>query len=697
MTALAPPTAPRHVLVVAAQCTGAEELPGLEEAAHRLHRVLVDPDIGACVDRGEGDTGSLLVGTALGKARVEAALATALARAKADGGPLVLALLGHGTGGCGGPLYFVTSGSVQDPAIGQLDVPSALGTVANEPGLSGLMAVVDTCHAAAALPGAQSATAGLQQGALCLSLLFAASAHLPAWDMSLSVRLAELLEKGVADAGEYLTVDDRLIEELRDRITVQEPGGCTFNGSPVPGRSLWLARNVQAATDRSAGGLGPTAYARMRKVLRPLDGTDAIDSAKQLADWLAGLQQERRGLPAVRRVLEFQRDLRTCEATLTVLEETFGPALTDDLLRKAAARSGFPLDVVIQVPCSSLRDLVEYAVLDASPVAPDRRLRMLVHFVAALAHLTGAGEVLPERLTTWATQWGVTTSLNSRLRELARATPRLVLVLADDGGADVVRVDASLLFGSAVVHTAEFPCGPSRDALVCALDEAVGWALSWLSAAGAQLSAIDVSVPTFLLLDSPPEEWRVVRGRRMLGVDYDVTTRWSGLLTPPPGVRLDDLLHTGSQLLTALQTGAQSGPSWLAPDDLSSLEALQDFLGRRRTGSCVWGVSTLPETDFGLMLEELLIHTPALIWPRHFDVTDPRALRDVVAEHWDALPEHLVRAFQGRLDNSLGGDGPRHLADIRTTWHDAHWQAFCQRRAGRAVVAPHDLTPKERA
>ncbi|OKJ94574.1 hypothetical protein AMK26_32665 [Streptomyces sp. CB03234] len=685
------------MLVVAAQCTGAEELPGLEEAARRLHRALVDPDIGACVDRGEGDTGSLLVGTALGKARVEEALATALGRAKADGGPLVLALLGHGTGGCGGPLYFVTSGSAQDPAIGQLDVPSALGTVANDPGLNGLMAVVDTCHAAAALPGAHSATAGLKQGALRLSLLFAASAHMPAWDMSLSVRLAELLEKGVPDAGEFLTVDDRLIEELRDRITVQEPGGCTFNGSPVPGGSLWLARNVQAPAGRSSGCLGPRAYARMRKVLRPLDGTNAINSAEQLADWLARLGEESRSRPAVRRVLEFHRDLRTCGATLTVLEETFSRALTDDLLRKAAARSGFPLDVVVQVPCPSLRDLVEYAVLDASPVDPDRRLRTLVHFVAALTHLTGPGEVPPERLTTWATKLGAMTALNSRLRELARATPRLVLVVADDGGADVVRVDASLLFGSAVVHASEFPCRPGRDALASALDEAVGWAVSWLSAAGAQLVAIDVSVPTFLLLDSPPEEWRVVRGRRMLGVDYDVITRWSGLLTPPPGIRLDDLLHTGSQLLTSLQTGAHPGPSWLTPDDLSSVEALQDLLGRRRTGSCVWGVSTLPETDFGLMLEELLTHTPALIWPRHGNVTDPRALQDAVAEHWDALPEQLVRAFQGRLDNSLGGDGPGHLADIRTTWHDAHWQAFCQRRAGRAVVAPHDLTPKERA
>ncbi len=416
---------------------------------------------------------------------------------------------------------------------------------------------------------------------------------------------------------------------------------------------------------------------------------------------------------------------------VTVLEETFGDALTDDLLRKAAVRAGFPLKVVHQ-PCPSLRDMVEYAVLCQSAVAPAGQCRTLVHFVAALAHLISPGEVLPQQLAVWATRSGVSSALNSRLIELCAATPRLVLVAADDGGEDVVRVEASLLFGSAVVHTAEFPCEPGQGpgALGVALEEGRLWALSWLTAAGERLVAVDVSVPTSLLLDSPPEEWKVVRGRRMLGVDYDVTTRWSGLLTPPSGVLLDEMLDAGSRLLSSLQSKARCGPSWLGLDDLSSVEKLQELLGRRRAGDCVWGVGALPEKDFDLMLEELLIHTPALIWPRRgsvcdaralqdevaehkdFDlmleellihtpaliwprrgsVCDARALQDEVAEHWDSLPEKLLRAFQEQLEGV-----PGHLADIRTTWHDAHWQDFCQRRAGRAVVAPQDVTPKEQA
>ncbi|MEU2354592.1 hypothetical protein ABZ599_16755 [Streptomyces misionensis] len=654
----------------------------------------MNPDLGACLDRGEGESGSLLVGTALGRTAVQNAITTAVGRARADGGPLILALLGHGIGGCGGPLYFVTSGGTKDGETHQLHVPSVIGTVANETGPNGLIAVIDTCHAAAALPDQQSATAGLQQGGLRLSLLFAASAHLPAWHMNLSVQLAELLETGVSTAGEFLAVDEPLIKELRTRIHTQEPGGFMFDGAPTSGGSLWLAHNVRSASRRAAGALGGLACERLHKLLSPLEETHGISSREQLTDWLGGLEPERLGHPAVQRVAEFARDLSVCAVAVTVLEETFGETLTDDLLRKAAVRAGFPTEVVVRLHCPSLRDMVEYAVLCQSAVAPAGRSRTLVHFVAALAHLISPGEGLPQQLAVWASRSGVSSALNSRVIELRGATPRLVLVAADDGGEDVVRVEASLLFGSAVVHTAEFPCeaGPARGALGAALEEARLWALSWLTAAGEGLVAVDVSIPTFLLLDSPPEEWKVVRGRRMLGVDYDVTTRWSGLLTPPSGVLLDEMLDAGSRLLSSLQSRARCGPSWLSLDDLSSVEKLQQMLGRRRAGGCVWGVGALPEKDFDLMLEELLIHSPALIWPRHGGVCDARALQDEVAEHWDSLPEKLQRAFQEQME----GD-PGHLADIRTTWHDAHWQDFCQRRAGRAVVAPQDVTPKEQA
>lgn len=113
---------PRHVLVVGAQCEGGARLEGLEDAAHGLHTVLVDPKLGGCVDRGND---SLLIGTSLGKNRVEAAVEKAAQLARRDGGTLILALLGHGEGAQGAALHFVTSGKRNDPPLMNVNVPSS--------------------------------------------------------------------------------------------------------------------------------------------------------------------------------------------------------------------------------------------------------------------------------------------------------------------------------------------------------------------------------------------------------------------------------------------------------------------------------------------------------------------------------------------------------------------------------------------
>lgn len=690
----------RHVLVVGAQChtDSPAERANLTKAAQGLHAALVRPDLGGCTDLGEGR--SLLVDLAPGKDVVVRAIDAAVDRARQDQGTLVLAFLGHGVGGNGGRTYFVTSGSQNEQAIShELDVTSVIEAAVNDTALGGLVVLVDTCYAAGAMPSPTALTSGVRQGNVACSLLFATSAGLPAWDMRLSTALTELLEAGIPDAGDHLLVGDRMTDELRDRITTQTPSSMNFNGTRLPGGPLWLSHNGFAARRVAAGSLGRVARERLRKALARLDVTADIGSVAELSAWLAQAEAEARpNVPALQRVQELHKELKDCSAALLVLNEIFGPTLTEDRLRRAVLRTPhLPLELLERQPCPSLRDLVEHCVFHAPQYDPRE---LLAQFAAALTHVSGRTEP-PKRLVDWAEKLFVSQTVNTRLQELADATPRLVLVAADDRTERVVRVEASLLFGEAVTRTERFGCVPGGEA--DALDRAVNWALVWLSGTGERLLPVDLAVPTLQLLDSPLE-WRKLGGRRKyrLGFKYEVTTRWSGLITPPSGVGRHEMLTVGQELLDALRdvggdgditdgvgrNDDRRGPEWLGDEELSSLEVLQDWLDTAEMA--VWGVSVRPKTDFESMVEELLLHSPALLWPWHERVPDMRPLRDAVARHWPSLPEKLRSAHQARLRNrpAPGDDASGALADIRAAWHDEHWQAFCRGHAGRQVVAP---------
>lgn len=691
----------RHVLVVGAQChiDSPAERANLERAAQGLHRALVDQDLGGCTDLGEGR--SLLVDLAPGKEVVTRAIDAAVDRARKDGGTLVLAFLGHGVGGYGGRTYFVTSGSQNEQAVShELDVTSVIEAAVNDTALGGLIVVVDTCYAAGAVPSPASLTSGIREGRVACSLLFATSATMPAWNMRLSIALTGLIEEGMPDAGDHLLVDQRLTGRLRDRIiTTQTPADTTFNGTPLPGGYLWLSHNARAPRRVAAGSLGRVAQEQLRKALARLDVTEDIGSEAELKAWLAQADTEARLKgPALQRVQELHTYLGVCTAALLVLNEIFGPKLTEDQLRQAILRTPhLPLELLERRPCPSLRDLVEHCVF----LAPQREPReLLAQFAAALTHVSGRAEA-PRRLLDWATNLSKSQTVNTRLRELADAMPRLVLVAADDRTERVVRVEASLLFGEAVTRTERFECAPGGEA--DALDRAVSWALVWLSGTGERLLPVDLAVPTLQLLDSPLE-WRKLGGRRKyrLGSTYEVTTRWSGLITPPSGIHPHEMLTVGQELLAALRNVGgdgevtddvgrdddQRGPEWLGDEELASLEVLQNRLDM--ADMAVWGMSVRPERDFALMAEELLIYSPALLWPWHERVPDVRPLRDAVARHWSSLPESLRTAHRNRHRNrsAPGDDTSGPLADIRAAWHDEHWQAFCRGHAGRQVVAP---------
>lgn len=687
---------PRNVLVVGAQCAGGARLEGLEDAARALHAVLVDPKLGGCVDRGED---SLLIGTGLGRNQVHDAVKRAAQVAQRDGGPLVLALLGHGEGAEGAPLYFVTSGRRNAPSLSNVNVPSLLGDALNHPGLTGLIAIVDTCLSGGAVPGTPVITAGRQEGNVRFSLLFAATAKEQAFDMRLSTDLTRLIEEGLPGAGDFLKVDDDLMEQLRERIHGQQPGRSIFDGGPYFGDALWLARNRAAFLDRALGSIAGKA---VRDAVRRIDTNLRLSTENELAAWLEENQQTATGgaRAAVHRLREVLAELEAGRRTLHIVNKVFGPDLTEDSLRLAGMLAGLPLPFVQHEPPRTLRDAVEYAAHHGGTAQGQHRA--LAHLVAAMAHVTGHGDQLPEDVITWAQDLELTATVNSRLRELNHQpygewAPRLVLVLADDGGESIVRVDAWLLFGRAVLGNQRFPCGPGDESLKTALAKAVAWAAPWANMAGKKLQHIDVAAPTLVLLDCPPEE-QVVR-RQKLGVNYTVTTRWSGLLTPPPDATVDDMLQVGEQLLVSLNDINCSGPKWLHVEQLATVDQLQEHLSNHGFGQQVWALTSLPETHWDFAAQELLEHTPALVWPRHKNVSDEQVIKASVGKHWQVLPQQIAHAYQ----QHLSGAGQSHdddlgpLATVRAAWHDKDWQAFCRRRARAIVRAPDEMTSKERA
>ncbi|MEV6105926.1 hypothetical protein AB0M28_14595 [Streptomyces sp. NPDC051940] len=676
-----PGTVKRHVLVVGAQCEGTDALAELEDAARSLHAVLVDPELGGCTER----DGSLLVETAPGRDAVVAAVGRAARAAARDGAVLVLAFVGHGEGSEGGPLYFVTTGRRGSPGIENVDLPSLLGSVLNHPGLAGLVAVVDACHAAAASIDAATVVRGVREGDVQLSMLYASAAQENAWDLSLTTELVKVLREGLPQAGGVLEIDDTLRDRLRKRVRGQLPARDGYSGGrAVPGL-LWLARNNAAPSAGSAGRFALEALA---------DACRAVDPSLDPGLGLAGLSSRLDAAPqadwvARERLRELIAALRVGRSALETVKASAGDELTEEAVRLAAALAGYPHAVVWRDPPLSLRDAVEYAAVN--PDARDEQHRLLARFLAALTYAMGRPE-LPAAWVAWMQRQPVPLeTARTWLRDLATSSrddgARLVLVLSTDGDDAVARVRAWLLHGRAVIGRDRFPCPRGELGLPTALDDAVRWAKERIGALGLRLLRMDVSAPALMLLHGPLEDQPVGPKRRRLGVDYNVVARWSGLLEPPPGTDGYDLVEAGQRLLSVLDESADCRPQWLTDTHLASLEALLDELGVRGRGEAVWGVSRLPEADWELMALELLIHSPAMLWPRSNDGCEAKALRDAVHEHWDALPGRLTDAYRRSLQ-ARGAHPPEPLALVGVAWHDEHWQVFCQKQASRSVVAP---------
>ncbi|WP_019354863.1 tetratricopeptide repeat protein [Streptomyces sp. AA1529] len=234
----------RHVLVIGAQCRSMGRLSRLEEAARDLHSVLTDPEVGGCRAR-YGHHPSLLVGEELEPEDVRRAVHEVTRRATADGAAMVVALLGHGfTTPQQTDLYYMVGSSTTQSTLSAVHVGSLLADAADEVGVDGVIALIDTCHAGGAVPNASRLAGGVRSGRARLAVLTAAAADQEARDMRLTAALTEVLREGISSAGSAIYVDQTLCEALRERISGQAVGRADYDNDPYASEGLWLARNT---------------------------------------------------------------------------------------------------------------------------------------------------------------------------------------------------------------------------------------------------------------------------------------------------------------------------------------------------------------------------------------------------------------------------------------------------------------------
>ncbi|KPH99461.1 hypothetical protein OK006_8408 [Actinobacteria bacterium OK006] len=676
----------RHVLVVAAQAKKPTELPGLKAAAHGLHDVLTDPERGGCTEREE----SLLYELAPGVTRVRDAVVRAGKAAAADRAVLVLAFLGHGSGEDGQPYRYVVSGDPDDPALDNLDLPSLVGDILDLSGLAGLIVVVDTCHAAGARPDTNAVLNGRQGGTLQRQGLFACASHETAWDFSLTRALTEVLREGLPKAGPFLYPGQPLRSVLQHRITDQtivHEGGA---GGLVADEVLWLARNPRSrpadfgeyatrALDRAYRGAFPGRN-RPDSLTEILDQVRAEPPVEELGRW-----------SRQRQLKEMAEALKKSQQVLNLVTQEIGDTLTEENVQAAAVLAGFPGEMVWPVSSPRLRDAVEYAALERH--GPSGEFVLLARFLAALAHVHGR-TALPPAWGEWLHGCGVRETANTWVNRLGACDPgqqaRLVVTLFDDGGEQVSRIEAWLLYGRAVLDRSEPQEIHARGPLSNALQEILRWAKGRVLRIGWILREVDLAVPTLPLLDQAPEHQTVgTRGGR-LGIEHTVTVRWAGLLEPPCGVDLSDLLHAGLSLLDSHTGASPCDLQWLKQDVLESPDTLREELAWVSAGKAAWGISERPASRWEEMAEALLVHSPALVWPRGIEDHDPQAFRSAVKEHWTNLPARLAEAYQHGPTRGCGPLDRR--AHTGVAWHDKSWQEFCTDQAARIVAAPQDET-----
>ncbi|MFJ4814504.1 hypothetical protein [Streptomyces sp. NPDC088801] len=670
----------RHALVIAPQNTGLGLLSELEDAAPSLRDALTHHWTGGCT-RSPSVTSALLYGDAARKDDIERAVRTAAVRAGEAGAVLVVAFLGHGiTDGENPGLHLMAADSQEDWIGSGVDVGQMLTDMLRTPGLLGLIALVDTCHAGGATPDIRALSAGVRRGATRFALLTAVGATEEAHRLAFSRALVQVLGEGVVASGEFLSPAE-VLTAVRAVVPDQTAHLVEHDGTRF-GEPLWIALNASHFKG-IASVLGPIATEKLAEALAPMGGSELLPTPVTDLLVLERLH-EALNLRTASDATEMAWALRVVDGlrvvlrTVDLLYSWPGQPLTTDRLKDALrSAAGLPEKELPETHGSELlRDAVEFLRFRARRPGESPTARLAV-FVAALAADEGRSEDSPD-LAVWARAVGAKVELGDAFEALRKQRDRTRLrlivslhaALADEWPETL---EAWLVDGGQVHAHETFDCRPDQPGVEAALARALKWGSQAGGEAGA-LRRVEVAASAPLLLRWRPE---LTNFGERLGDRYDVVMRWSERLCPPE--HLFWINWRAREKLTAMrEAGAEHAPvDWLGPQlTRNPGELVERFL--RGVYVRAIGLGHRPK-DFEQIMEILLAYAPIVLWPG-VEGRMPGGCRSSLDQYWNLLPTEFSEAYRrswGQGVRAAGRGGRDHLALWRSVWHDHEWLDFC--------------------
>jgi len=672
MTPVTPVTGPRrHLLVVTSQCERERELAELGEIAASLSDILLDQEIGGWT-AGLPDGIALLTDRMAAK-EIIAKVNAAIEYAASNDAILLLAFLGHGFTPGGDPtLYFMGWNSAADDRGSGVNIRELLTRAADTPGIPGVMGIIDTCTAGAALPDREGLVNGTRAGQTRISLVMAAGVGRDAFNMDLSRQLVRLLHDGIPGAGPHLWLSaPELTARLTAALPAQPPVFSGYDGAGTAPGELWLARNTRAGS----AALGSYALTELAEVLTPLlprrqpgAGLDAA-TLRELGAELAALPVS----PARIRAERLLDSLLAAHETVTFLRSFMPDKITPKALRRALVAAGGsagpPAGPARVTQVASEVDAAEYAAL-SYPRAQRSGRPQLTRFVVELADDAGL-DLDARELREWASRIDAIAPFNDAVavRRQWRSERRLRLIASlhySPSGDWPDKLGVWLLYDGEFYQRRDIDAAPDQLGAEEALTEAVDWANEHADQLGIPLRRVEVAVPVAILLRWRPEEVRYVR---RLGLDYEVLARWSQRLDQGSAMRR--INRNAARRIKEIDDHAAAAPlHWLHAPDVADLAALLAEFIDGRYSRAVGLVDDPGENE--RLFELLLEFTPILIWPRTGRLGTEH--QETVSDRWGELPAAFVDAYRALC---AGGDGGP-LADLRAIWDDDEWLRFCR-------------------